>query len=132
MSILEDVAKLYIELINTSRLKFNLKTASIDYEINEKTGEVKILFPEYYYIIEKGQKPLEKVPIENLLKWMKNVGINPTNKIAYAIQSKIYLAGISPKKGFISQPLAEGGEGSKEIIAINFSSILDKKIKKII
>lgn len=129
---LDKIAKIYILLINESRVKFGLKVVDLDYTVNEKNGTVSILIPDYYSDIEQGRKAFAaKVPIENLLKWMQKVGIPAQNSIAFAIQTSIYLNGILPKKGFLSVPLRSAEEPSLKILELNFSELLDKKIKSI-
>lgn len=129
---LDKIAKIYILLINESRVKFGLKTVELEYKVNEKNGTIAILIPDYYSEIEQGRKPFSsKVPIENLLKWMSKVGIPAQNSIAFAIQTSIYLNGILPKKGFLSLPLQAAEEPTMNVLELNFSELLEQKIKKI-
>lgn len=127
---LKAVAELYIDYINAERLKFGYPTEQLDYTIQK--GIIKLQIPTYYYAIEAGRKVFErKIPIVELIKWLKSIGRVATNSLAFAIQNSIYQKGIRPKNGFITDPLAEAAEPASLIIAIDLKELLETKIKKI-
>ena len=129
---LTKIAELYIEFINQERLRYGYKVAKIDFKVNEKTGQIDLLIPSYYYDIEAGTPPKsQKVPILNIVNWLKKIGENATNNAAYAIQTAIYNNGVKPKKGFVSNPISNAADPSLEIMSINLSEYLETKIKNI-
>lgn len=129
---LTKIAELYIEFINQERLKYGYSVAKIDFKVNEKTGQIDLLIPSYYYDIEAGTPPKsQKVPILNIVNWLKKIGENATNNAVYAIQTAIYNNGVQAKKGFVSNPINNASDPSLEIMSINLSEYLEQKIKAI-
>jgi len=129
---LTKIAELYIEFINQERLRYGYKVAKIDFKVNEKTAEIDLLIPLYYYDIESGKSPkTQKVPILNIVNWLKKIGEPATNNAAFAIQTAIYNNGIKPKKGFVSNPINSAADPSLEIMSINLSEYLEQKVKNI-
>jgi len=59
---------------------------------------------DYLKYIDSGRRPLaRKVPVEELIKWLRKKNIRPQygqtiNSIAYALQNSIYKSGIRAKK----------------------------------
>lgn len=129
---LTKIAELYIEFINQERLRYSYKISTIDYNVNEKTGQIDLLIPSYYYDIESGTPPKsKKVPILKIVNWLKKIGETASNNSAFAIQTAIYNNGIKPKKGFVSNPIRNAADPSLEIMNINLSEYLETKIKAI-
>ena len=65
-----------------------------------KNNMFSLMANDYYQAVSKGRKPrAKKVPIEDLLDWMKkkNIGGANKNSVAYAIQQAIYRHGITGK-----------------------------------
>jgi len=62
-----------------------------------------LLANDYFTYVSTGRRPrARKVPVEDLIKWMKRKGINPKagqtyNQVAYAISESIYKSGIKAK-----------------------------------
>ena len=129
---LTKIAELYIEFINQERLRYGYQVATIDFKVNEKSGQIDLLIPSYYYDIESGTPPKsQKVPILNIVNWLKKIGENATNNAVFAIQTAIYNNGVKPKKGFVSNPINNASDPSLEIMSINLSEYLEQKIKAI-
>jgi len=129
---LTKIAELYIEFINQERLRYGYQVANIDFKVNEKTGQIDLFIPSYYYDIEVGTPPKsQKVPIQNIVNWLKKIGENATNNAVFAIQTAIYNNGVKPKKGFVSNPINNAADPSLEIMSINLSEYLEQKIKAI-
>lgn len=129
---LTKIAELYIEFINQERLRYGYQVATIDFKVNEKTGQIDLLIPSYYYDIESGTPPKsQKVPILNIVNWLKKIGEVATNNAAFAIQTAIYNNGVKPKKGFVTNPINNASDPSLEIMSINLSEYLEQKIKAI-
>lgn len=129
---LTKIAELYIEFINQERLRYGYQVANIDYKVNEKTGQIDLFIPSYYYDIEVGTPPKsQKVPIQNIVNWLKKIGENATNNTVFAIQTAIYNNGVKPKKGFVSNPINNAADPSLDIMSINLSEYLEQKIKAI-
>jgi len=76
---------------------------SIEWEYNQKQGAFEMLALDYYTYVSTGRKPrARKVPIEDLLSWIKRkristLGGSPT-ATAWKIQRAIYKNGIRGKK----------------------------------
>jgi len=75
---------------------------SIEWEYNKKDGAFTLLALDYYQYVSSGRRArARKVPIEDLLKWIKDKGIPTFGKgavgTAYAIQQSIYKRGIKAK-----------------------------------
>ena len=129
---LTKIAELYIEFINQERLRYGYQVANIDFKVNEKAGQIDLFIPNYYYDIESGTPPKsQKVPIQNIVNWLKKIGENATNNAVFAIQTAIYNNGVKPKKGFVSNPINKAADPSVEIMSINLSEYLEQKIKAI-
>lgn len=132
MTSLEKIAELYIDFINAERKSYGYSVENLTYTTNEKAGTIDLNIPTYYYAIETGRKVLvKKIPILVIINWLKSIGRNATSSLAYAIQTSIYLKGIKPKKGFITDPLSESAEPANELLSLDFSTLLTENIKKI-
>jgi hypothetical protein len=73
---------------------------SIEYKF--KDNKFVMLANDYFEYVAFGRKPrARKVPVEDLIKWMKRKGINPKrgdyNATAFAIQQAIYKNGIKAR-----------------------------------
>lgn len=74
---------------------------SIEYKFNK---DVFILIAnDYFTFVSTGRRPrARKVPVEDLIKWMKKKNISPRlgqtyNSVAFAMAEKIYKTGIKAK-----------------------------------
>lgn len=74
---------------------------SIEYKYNEDMGLFKLLAFDYYVWLSTGRKPnTRKVPVEALIKWIKEKSIpyvGSINSAAFRIQQAIYKNGIKGK-----------------------------------
>lgn len=62
---------------------------------------IKFFIHEYYYYIEHGAEwTLKPPPIEAIIEWCRESGINPSNGTAYAIQTSIWKNGLLPRPFF--------------------------------
>lgn len=73
---------------------------SIEYQY--KNDSFIMLANDYFQYVAKGRPPkARKVPVEDLIKWMKKKGIAPSkgdyNATAFAIQQTIYRNGLKPR-----------------------------------
>lgn len=72
-------------------------------EFQYKNDAFVLMAYDYFYYVSTGRRPLaRKVPVEDLIKWIKDKGIRPRagqtiNQLAFAIQSSIYKVGIKAK-----------------------------------
>ena len=67
-----------------------------------RNNQLVLLANDYFLWVSTGRRPkARKVPIESLIKWMKDKGIAPTkgnyNSSAFAIQQAIYVNGIKAR-----------------------------------
>jgi hypothetical protein len=93
------------ELIKQNHRATGNLIASLDYAVENRSGDLFSLIVTslpYGAYVDRGRKPKEKrVPINVLVEWIKQKGIETNNKkilgIAFAIQKKIYEEG-SPTK----------------------------------
>jgi hypothetical protein len=75
---------------------------SIDVEF--ESNAIRIIANDYYEYLSRGRRPLaRKVPIQALLRWIRDYNIRPrgnmsTNQLAFAIQTSIYKNGIRGRK----------------------------------
>lgn len=66
-------------------------------EFIPSTSGLQLLANDYYEYVSTGRKPkARKVPIEDLIAWVKKYGIG-NNSTAWAIQQSIYINGIKGK-----------------------------------
>jgi hypothetical protein len=66
----------------------------------EKNGGLQLLALDYYEYVSTGRRPkARKVPVEDLIVWIKSKGIGAgnINNMAFAIQQSIYKRGIKGK-----------------------------------
>ena len=109
---------------------------SVEYKF--VNGSFVMLANDYFEYASTGRRArARKVPIKDLLSWIKQYGIRPRagqdiNQLAFAIQSSIYKNGIK-KKNYVdpvvdvSADIASEGvaEGLSEIIADNIAEAID-------
>ena len=108
---------------------------SIDWEW--KNNAFVLLADDYWIYASEGRRPrARKVPITDLLSWIKRYGIRPRagqtiNQLAFSIQESIYKTGI--KKKAYADPVVElstdliaenTAEGLSEIIATAIADTL--------
>jgi len=80
---------------------------------------------------DKGRRAFtRKVPISNLIFWMKKEGISTENNLVYAIRESIYQNGIKAKN-FLEKSKDQANETANVILSMNFSDLLTSKIKSI-
>ena len=108
---------------------------SVDWEW--KNNAFVMLANDYFTYASEGRRPrARKVPIDDLLPWIKKYRIRPRkgqtiNELAFAIQTSIYKNGIK-KKGYLDPVevvsvdlISEGtAEGLSEIIAENIAKAI--------
>ena len=80
---------------------------------------------DYFQYVARGRQPkARKVPVEELIKWMKKKGIAPKkgdyNATAFAIQQTIYKNGLKPRP-FVNPIIAADLEIISEDIALELS-----------
>jgi hypothetical protein len=84
---------------------------------------------DYFTYVSTGRRPrARKVPIEDLLKWMKDKGLRPKagqtyNQLAFAIQDAIYKNGIKAKN-YINPVM----DVTTDIISEDFAENLSEQI----
>lgn len=72
-------------------------------EFKEQGGAFSMIVNDYYQYVSTGRRPrARKVPIMDLVKWIKDEGIRPRpnqsiNQLAFAIQTSIFKNGIKGK-----------------------------------
>jgi len=76
---------------------------SVSVEFDEQKDIFNIIANDYFYYVSEGRKPkARKVPIADLIDWIKRKNIptrgNTINQTAFAIQQAIYKNGIKGKK----------------------------------
>ena len=84
-----------------------------------------MLANDYFQYVARGRQPkARKVPVEELIKWMKKKGIAPKkgdyNATAFAIQQTIYKNGLKPRP-FVNPIIAADLEIISEDIALELS-----------
>lgn len=84
-----------------------------------------MLANDYFQYVARGRQPkARKVPVEELIKWMKKKGIAPKkgnyNATAFAIQQTIYKNGLKPRP-FVNPIIAVDLEIISEDIAYELS-----------
>lgn len=90
-----------VKVMDSYKLNNSNVEKSIEYEYSN--DQFVLLANDYFTYIDTGRKPkARKVPVEDLIKWMKRKGITPKaresyNSIAYAISQSIYKSGIKAK-----------------------------------
>lgn len=102
----------------------------IDYKIIN--NGIQIIYPEYLIYVEKGRPKGSGrgtwVPILVLIKWMKKKRIAPgqENRVAYAIQRKIYKVGINGYKGkpFFSEALDMTENETTNLLSVSFTDLV--------
>jgi hypothetical protein len=102
----KDIQEIVVEALNS---QVKVEAAAIDLtdyeEVSCKLEGNKIVFemPEKYQYVRFGRSAGSgkgsRVPIEQLVKWIRDKGISPSggqtvNQLAYAIQQSIYVNGI--------------------------------------
>jgi hypothetical protein len=81
----------------------------------------------YIESLDKGRPARSaKVPIQAIVSWMKRVGIQGGNKVAYKIQNSIYSKGIKPRN-FIKKA---NDKVNKEVIKL-VDKYIDNKLNKL-
>ena len=103
---------------------------SIEYQY--RNDSFIMLANDYFQYVASGRPPkARKVPVEDLIKWMKKKGIAPSkgdyNATAYAIQQAIYKNGLKPRP-FINPII----ETDLDIISEDFAYELSEDIALLI
>lgn len=104
----------------------------IDYIV--KGDSVSITMPDYAKYVEQGRKPhVKRVPISALVTWIKKkrIATGSVNNLAWAIQRSIWMNGIQARP-FQSDAQDNAAPEIERILTVNFSSVLDEEIKKLI
>lgn len=104
-----DINKAFLEELNTAtervlqmyKLGGSDLASSIDWQY--KDNMFVMIANDYFTYVSTGRRPrARKVPVEDIIKWMKKKGIAPRpgqtyNQVAFAIVDKIYKTGIKAK-----------------------------------
>lgn len=84
--------------------KYKLGTSDMakNLEYEYRNEQFVLLAYDYFTYVSTGRRPrARKIPVEDIIKWMKRKGISPTggnyNSSAYAIVESIYKTGIKAK-----------------------------------
>lgn len=100
--LLQQLQKITLMTITQSGVKANSDLAkSVQYVIVGNNIQMEVAA--YYPYVSSGRKPMiRKVPIKDLIPWIKQYGIRPRpgqtiNQLAFAIQTSIYKRGIRAK-----------------------------------
>jgi len=129
--LLTPIAKSYIEVVNLERKSVNLPPSEMDFQVNEKTGEIKFIIPEKEIVQDSGRRSgARKVPTNVLIKWMKKSGITTENNKVFAIQQAIFKNGIRAKR-YLEKSKESANEIVNEILSIDLSELLTEKIKEV-
>jgi hypothetical protein len=101
-NLMQELQKITVMTLTQSGVKPNsLLAKSIQY-VTTKDG-VQMLAASYYPYVSGGRKArMRRVPIADLIPWIKQYGITPRfgqtiNQLAFAIQTSIYKRGIRAK-----------------------------------
>jgi hypothetical protein len=99
-SLLEELALATERILAQYRLSGSDLSLSIEYMY--KNDQITLLANDYFQYVAFGRpKRARKVPVEDLIKWMKKKGISPKNgdynATAFAIQRSIYENGIKAR-----------------------------------
>jgi hypothetical protein len=106
-----------------------------------KNNVLDILSNDYAEYVDKGRfSGGKKVPIQALVKWIKNNNIRPRNNktgrfttvigMAFAIQTNIFKYGIT-ERNFIKPAMKMGEALVDELIDINFGNKIDEILEQI-
>lgn len=102
---------------------------SIDFQWDDTTNTFQLIAFDYFTYLSQGRRPGgRKVPIEDLIRWIKDKRITTTNvnSTAYAIQTAIYKSGIRGR-GYVDQVIDVTTDMISEDIAEELSeSIVDE------
>ena len=125
------IGRAYIANIDAVRKSMGMSESKIDYIENESNGTIIFSIPEKIIAEDKGRRAFaKKVPISNLIFWMKKEGISTENNLVYAIRESIYQNGIKAKN-FLEKSKEQANETANVILSMNFSELLSNKIKSI-
>lgn len=99
-SLLEELELATERILQQYKLQGSDLYYSIEYEYRQ--DKFMLIANDYFQYVAYGRKPrARKVPVEDLIKWMKRKGIAPKNGdyngTAFAIQRSIYLNGLKPR-----------------------------------
>jgi len=92
-----------------------------------------LLANDYFTFVSTGRRPrARKIPVEDLIKWMKRKGITPKvgqtyNSVAYSISESVYKTGIKGKN-YINPVI----DVTTEMISDNISDVLSEEIATVI
>ncbi len=95
-------------------------------EFIKSDNGISMLANDYYLYVSEGRKPqARKIPIQDLIDWVKRykIGSGDVNKTAYAIQQSIYINGIRGKK-FIDLVANSVGDYSAEQLSELLSELI--------
>lgn len=114
--------------LEDSRLIKRVTTA-----IDESTGSITLLLPEYEKYIESGRRAgAKQPPIDAIVKWLRRKGVTGNvNKIAFAVARKIARDGIKPRP-FTADAVKQSTEDAGIIIELAFGDYLDEVIRTLI
>tara|TARA_R110000868_G_scaffold408585_5_gene691971 strand:- start:2172 stop:2624 length:453 start_codon:yes stop_codon:yes gene_type:complete len=122
-SILKDLSKELKSSIQQILLYNKIKKSSDLYksvEVKPTLTGFQVWANDYLEYIDSGRKPgAKKIPIKDLIRWLKKTGISKTNKgaklinLAFIIQKSIYKKGIKSKN--ILKPIEKEMEAILEI-----------------
>lgn len=120
--LLEHIGKILVTSFRAELSRIRLGNSdlakTLDYQVDNDS--VTLLMAEYGIYVDKGRKAGgRKVPIKNLVQWIKekNIGSGNTIQLAYRIQTAIWKTGIKGRP-FITQ-----ATNSAELI-------IDKEVEK--
>ncbi len=95
-------------------------------EFKSKANGLEMLAADYYLFVSTGRKPrARKVPINDLITWIKSKGIasSNVNNIAWAIQTSIFKNGIKGKN-YITRLEDTVADSSSELLATALSEAI--------
>jgi hypothetical protein len=100
--LLKELQKITLMTITKSGVKANSDLAkSVKYYVTKDGIQMEVAA--YYPYVSSGRRPnIRRVPIKDLIPWIKQYGIRPRNgqtinQLAFAIQTSIYKRGIKGK-----------------------------------
>lgn len=103
-ALLDDIVKIVRTTMINSRVdRSSDLVKSVRAEVDSNNA-VTIIANDYYEYVSSGRRPrARKVPIQDLISWIKEEGITPRggqtiNSLAFSIQTSIYKNGIKGKK----------------------------------
>lgn len=95
-------------------------------EFIQTNSGLQLLANDYYQYVSTGRRPrARKVPIEDLIPWIKkyNVGSGNINSIAWAIQQSIYKKGLKGKS--FSDPVEQNvADLSADMLADELATVI--------